>query len=489
MPTSEGGPPPANCQRRLSRPVLGEAAALAVGYLLRAQRPDGLFVYELDWRNGAMSTENSAVRQAGAAWGLGLATLALTATADGGGGQRLAAAAAAAAAGLATSAAAAGAATAADPGGVASVEPPRVTLPTAATTAAAALSALDWWAAHAATAADGTTRWVAFPGEPVGELGAVALVALAHVELLRSGVVVEMATVARLRVALSQYLAFLLAARRPNGVGFYSLYDTASGVPSGDASPYYDGEALLALVKAAKYLGVIPPATTGGVAVLTAVADACHAAHVVGPVAAAVRGDAAETKGYYQWGSMVNYELATWAGGRAPSAATPLSPSGDPPRGAPAAGLPPGLPAAARAVYGRWLVDLATWVVEVHKVAHRRRNTGYAAEGLVHAYAYAASADGAAAGLAHRAQPIGCAVDAVLAKLTTWQVGHTWANAAIVAGGGGVRGGRGGAPRPASALAGWGGIQNHPTESGLRVDTTQHQLHAVLLALRYWARD
>ncbi|KAK1859793.1 hypothetical protein I4F81_002387 [Pyropia yezoensis] len=323
-PPQEGRQRP-NCQHRLSRAALGEAAALAVGYLLRAQLPDGPFVYERDWRNGAVSDEDSAVRQAGAAWGLGLATHA--ATAAGGGGRALAAAAAA---GLAASAstAAAAAADAGAPGGAggtAGAAPPRGALPAAATTAAAAVTALDWWAAHSAAAADGSTRWVAFPGDGVGSLGAVALVALAHVELLRSGVVTQVATVGRLGGTLGQYLAFLVAARQPNGVGFHSSYDPDSGVPSGDASPYYDGEALLALVKAAKYLGV----------------------------------------------------------------------------------------------------------------THRRRNTAYAAEGLVHAYAYAASADGAAAGLAPRARPIGCAVDAVLGRLTAWQ----------------------------------------------------HQLHAVLLALRYWAQD
>ena len=49
------------------------------------------------------------------------------------------------------------------------------------------------------------------------------------------------------------YLRFLVAARLDTG-GFHANYD-ARGEVSGHPSPYYDGEALLALVKAARYLG------------------------------------------------------------------------------------------------------------------------------------------------------------------------------------------------------------------------------------------
>jgi hypothetical protein len=34
-----------------------------------------------------------------------------------------------------------------------------------------------------------------------------------------------------------------------------------------------------------------------------------------------------------------------------------------------------------------------------------------------------------------------------------------------------------------------GGIQNHPRESTLRIDVTQHQMHAVILALEYYDVD
>jgi hypothetical protein len=35
-----------------------------------------------------------------------------------------------------------------------------------------------------------------------------------------------------------------------------------------------------------------------------------------------------------------------------------------------------------------------------------------------------------------------------------------------------------------------GGIQNHRKEASLRIDVTQHQMHAVILARRYyWISD
>lgn len=34
-----------------------------------------------------------------------------------------------------------------------------------------------------------------------------------------------------------------------------------------------------------------------------------------------------------------------------------------------------------------------------------------------------------------------------------------------------------------------GGVQNHRSESALRIDVTQHQMHAVVLARRYYLTE
>ena len=67
---------------------------------------------------------------------------------------------------------------------------------------------------------------------------------------------------------------------------------------------------------------------------------------------------------------------------------------------------------------------------------------------------------------------IGRAIDLGLPKLTSWQVGGPNANDCI------------GSP-PADTLA-IGGVQNQRSEPALRIDVTQHKMHAVVLARRYY---
>ena len=65
-----------------------------------------------------------------------------------------------------------------------------------------------------------------------------------------------------------------------------------------------------------------------------------------------------------------------------------------------------------------------------------------------------------------------CVIDTGLTKLTSWQVGSPTANWFI-------------RRRPTQNPYAMGGIQNHAFESLLRIDVTQHQMHAVILARRY----
>ena len=151
-----------------------------------------------------------------------------------------------------------------------------------------------------------------------------------------------------------------------------------------------------------------------------------------------VAADSNTTKGYYQWSTMSFFELAT-------------------------SGWPDTDPWTGR------VLDLADWMVDVHQVLGRGRNTGYAFEGLIHAWQLAdASGDSA------RATKLGRVIDRGMTKLISWQVGSPIANDCI-----------GGAPSDPLAL---GGVQNHREEPALRIDVTQHQMHAVILARRYYLR-
>ena len=273
-------------------------------------------------------------------------------------------------------------------------------------------------------------RYVRYPGDASGSTGAVALVALAHLEhaLALEATARGSETAKWSRRQLDGYLAQLVASRRKSG-GFSRSYWHADGRPVGAPSPYYDGESLLALVKAARYLGrrdLIP--------LVLAEAESGYRRHVVEP--RLQEPDPKTTKGYYQWHSMALWELATWK------------------------------ETASEADWGERLIELATWMIREHRVLKRKRNTAYAFEGIVPAY-----------GLAHRRgdpreQELACAIEEGLTKLSSWQVGSPSANATIRA-------------RKPDARA-VGGVQNHATEPLLRVDVTQHQMHALVLARRLY---
>ncbi len=370
----------------LTRETLDASLALGTRYFLNHQRPDGRFSYIYDWVARSFIPGDSQVRQAGAAWGL------------------------------------------------ATIHQDRPN----PEVAAALEKSLAFFEAHSRTMPGGE-RYVAYPvaaarrrevGRQPGSLGTVALVALAHVDYLRRAEHLDESAAARYSGHLSQYLSFLVAARTADG-RFHSSYDSRNGAPEGPPSPYFDGESLLALVKAAKYLGRddLRP-------FVLAAADAGYRANVV--EARERDPDSKVTKGYYQWSSMAYFELAT-----------------------------SGWPETEK--YGGWLIELADWMIDVHRTLERTRNTAYAYEGIVPAYRMAEIRGD----VAHM-EKFGCTIEQGLAKLTSWQVGSPIANDFISA-----------RATRADPLA-LGGVQNHRAESPLRIDVVQHQMHAVILARRYY---
>jgi len=165
--------------------------------------------------------------------------------------------------------------------------------------------------------------------------------------------------------------------------------------------------------------------------VVVASAAAMRTRHVVDALRADPDSD--DTKGFYQWGSMAFYELeeSSW-----PEAAS----------------------------FASTVVELGDWVVDDHEIAARRHNTAYAVEGLVPAYLVAERLGDHA-----RAARFRDAIDTIVDRVTTWQVGGPRANAFI----------RGHAAEARAA----GGVQNGASDPVLRIDVTQHQMHALMLVL------
>jgi UDP-N-acetylmuramoyl-tripeptide--D-alanyl-D-alanine ligase len=362
------------CEKHLSRPVLDRSIALGTRYVLAHQRPEGNFDYEYDWREKSLSGDDNEVRQAGALWGLTLL--------------------------------------------YASTPTPEL--------AAAIERGLGFFEEHSKLVKGGA-RCSTYPTSNEGITGTVALIALAHTDYLRARSDLPSERRALLEQRLGEYLKLLVRAVHSSG-RWFSKYDLSSCKPRGEPSPYSDGEALLALVKAAKYLGhqeLLPTIMTG--------AAAGKALNI--EQAREQDADSDVTKGYYQWSSMAFFELAT-------------------------SDFPD------TRVYGDAVLELADWIIDTHHILTRTRNTGYAFEGIVHAYVLAKQRGDA------RQAKFGCAIDIGLERLIGWQVGGPLPNR--------VTGGSGSADPKAL-----GGVQNAAFEPGLRIDVVQHQMHATLLARKY----
>ena len=105
-------------------------------------------------------------------------------------------------------------------------------------------------------------------------------------------------------------------------------------------------------------------------------------------------------------------------------------------------------------------------MIDEHRTLKRTRNTSYAYEGLISALAWADQVGDP------RATKFRCVIDQGMRKLTSWQIGHTLANPTA-------------ASAPATDTRAVGGVMNEADKAPLRIDVTQHQMHAVILARRY----
>jgi hypothetical protein len=364
-----------SCERKLTRDLLGRSLALDARFLLAHQKPAGNFDYEYDFETKRISADDNEVRQAGALWGLALLY----------------------------------------------ANQPDATLE------AGIERGLAFFAEQSRKIRK--RRCVAYGGASHGSTGTIALLALAYIDYLRAQPAqpanAERNAVHRARLA--EYLKQLASSVRADGL-WHGNYAVDGCTPEGDASPYADGEALLALVKAVKYLGFAELQPT-----LLRAAAAGRELNI--EQALAKDADSDTTKGYYQWSSMAFYELA----------------QSDMPNGA---------------SYGDTVLRLADWMIDVHGTLWRLRNTGYAYEGIIHAYELAQQRKDAA-----RVAKYGCVIDVGLSRLLSWQVGGPLASSF--------------AARAAADPLALGGAMNEVRDSVLRIDVTQHQAHATLLALRF----
>ena len=364
----------------LNRAILDRSLELGTQFLLNHQKSEGNFTYIYDWLKKTYVPGDSQVRQAGAMWGL--ATIYNDA--------------------------------------------PNPEVGTAVE------KAMDFFAQNSKLTLDGQ-RYVTYPGDKAGRLGTVALCALSHIDYLRAAKShITEEKFQNYQQLLEEYLEFLIRARIQTGPKtglWHRSYSISSGHPHGQPSPYFDGESLLALIKAAKYMG-----RKDLQSIIIASADAGYHHNI--QEALQEDPDSSITKGYYQWSSMAFFEIATsdWSNTEK---------------------------------YADYVIDLANWMIDVHKTLERTRNTAYAYEGIIHAYQLAVQRNDT-----HHTQKFAHVIETGLTKLTSWQVGSPLMNKFIRS-------------QPTNDPLAIGGIQNHSRESPLRIDVAQHQMYAVILARRY----
>ncbi len=354
----------------MDRGVLDESLRLGRQFLLNNQYPEGNFTYEYDFISRRSSQENSQVRQAGALWGLSLV---------------------------------------------------HFDNPTEKTEKAL-LKGFGFF--KNITYSAGDKRFPKYPDTTYGSTGTVALVALSLVEFFRiEGNREKFPQYVKL---MEDYLSFLLSLRQQNKL-FSAYFDYETGRGEDVASPYFDGETLLALSKAARYLGY-----TDFIPYILESADAMYEIYVI--QALKKDPDSADTKGFYQWASMSYFEIfsARWEG-----------------------------------KYGQIVIDMAYWMIDIHRTLYRRRNTAYAHEGMIHAWQAAKML-----GKKEAMDYIGNIVERGLFKLTSWQVGGP--NQTLF-----LKWHKTDDPKAV------GGIMNSMFCPDLRIDVTQHQVHAVILARKY----
>jgi len=383
----------AKCKSSLDQDDLKLGLRLGSQFLVQSQRTAGNFRYEYDWLKQTETDEDNPVRQAGTLWGLSLLHV---------------------------------------------DDPKSGLMPTIR-------KGLHYFGKHSVEFPGGI-RLMRYPGQEPQKLGSVGLLALAHIEVLRRPEALESPEEKqRLEAHLQGYLNAILAARTSKH-NFHKSYSGVTGKAFSSSSPYYDGECLLALVKAAKYLGHDHLWSH-----IKASAEAGWRKNVLRGLDI-LQGDLPEgefslidkkaqdkammrLKGYYQWSTMAWFEMM---GTKDPEFAQ----------------------------YGQRTMRYSDWMAD--RVSGRDANTGYAFEGLIPAFVTAVQE-----GNQKLVKKLACTIRTGIENLHSMQVGHTKASRLV------ERDTEKGKDKRAL-----GGAQGSHSSPALRIDTTQHQLHALLMASR-----
>ncbi|HOG49988.1 MAG TPA: hypothetical protein PKY10_05325 [Lentisphaeria bacterium] len=287
---TQPAPPP------LTRTALVRSIEAARAYYLNQQKSDGSFIYGKDMASDEVYEDDNQVRQAGALWGL------------------------------------------------ASLNRDRSNEPTRR----GVILGLDFFARCMTVLPTGEST-VVYPDEENIKTGTVALYCLSLIEFLRSeGASLPKEVKDRYQTYLDLNITYLQSMEMPDG-SWARSYDAPSGFRETIASPYYDGEALLAYCKAARYLGrtdLLPRIEYAMPRLIAKYTVVCWRPG----------GDTKLTKGFYQWGCMASAEYLEAGWTTHAELATDAA------------------------------LAMSWWLLYDNQLEYRQGNTAYAVEGLVGAW-------------------------------------------------------------------------------------------------------
>ena len=369
----ESHPPP----HKLTPELLEESLTLGCDYMAANQKEEGNFNYQYDFVKQKQDPGDSPVRQAGALWGIALCFQ---------------------------------------------------STPTNSVYKKAVEKGIKFFQKHMADGPTPGSSMIAYPGFEESQSGVNALYGLALIDYTRT-IRNHKLEGMDLDLQLGETIRFLKFMQHENG-HFAEEYDLEDEEKSINSSPYYDGETLLCLVKAAKYMdgyqhSLIPIIEEAAPILAKAYTlDAWKEEH-----------DSTETKGFYQWSSMIfaEYYFAEWKN---------------------------------YDLFGDLCIILAHWIVHTHTILERQLNTGYAFEGILSAQAIARDRN-----FREALGDLEYVIDEGLYKLTGWQVGGPLAHTNKFL-----------KKHPTTKKIAVGGIMNAKNKAPLRIDTTQHQMHALMMA-------
>lgn len=284
-----------------------------------------------------------------------------------------------------------------------------------------------------------------YQGQPVVRTGTVALFCLSLMDFLegQERYLTDKQQEPFLR-ALENNLKFLQFQELPSGSWReeYELGGMRLPEDIAPVSPYFDGEALLACMTAARFYQARPALQEPYdlKARCRFSLEALIRKYVID--AFALDGNAEDTRGFYQWGVMAC--LQAWH----------LFPED----------------AAIRDIAWKGAMSLSWWQIYAHRLESRQGNTAFAVEGLA-----AAAELARLAGDAEQSKLLGETAARILTRLMTWQVGGPFMEVNPF-----LSARKNSLPQKA-----FGGITSTQDTGYIRIDVVQHQLHAMLMVAEY----